>query len=105
MSFKSQDNNPNSFEVSVNDTHFQLTQNIRPYKEYAAASREAHWDSRMSRTKTHWKPFATIPDIVAIDILTKYGLDIHSPDFGHDLVGKRKLVGIIKSEYPDLLLS
>jgi len=105
MPFKSQDNNPNSFTVKTDATHFELEQDITPYKEYAAQSRQAHWDNRMSQNKTHWKPFATIPDIVAIEILTKYGLNIHDPEFGHDTAGKKKLVGIIKSDYAYLLLT
>ena len=104
MPFKSQDDNPHSFVVKTNETHYELEQNIAPYKEYAAKSRQAQWDTRMSK-KSHWRPFATIPDIVAIDILTKYGLNIHAPEFGHDVSGKKKLVEIIKADYPELLLT
>ena len=47
--------------------------------------------------------FAVIPDIVAIDILTKYKIDINAQDFMGDKQLVARLKKIIISEYPDLL--
>jgi hypothetical protein len=102
MSFKSQDNNPHSFDVRTDENNFQLEQNVEAYKDYARQSRQA--DEDLSSTR-QYRSFAIIPDIIAIDILTRYGLDVHSPEFMGDPVSFRKFKQIIMSEFPDLLTS
>jgi len=102
--FKSQDENPDSFTVQLdkhNDT-FRLEQDVQGYKDYAKMTRE-NIDAQ-TRSQSY-KPVAIIPDIVAVAILTKYGLDIHSVEFMHDTAQKKRLMSIIRTEYPDLLLS
>ena len=102
--FKSQDDNPDSFLVKLdkhNDT-FRLEQDVQGYRDYAKMVR-ANMSAQL-RAQTY-KPVCIVPDIVAIDILTKYGLDIHSPEFMHDAGQKKKLLQIIRTDYPDLLLS
>jgi hypothetical protein len=103
--FFSQDENPHSFVVNLDKETWRLDQNVTPYLEAAAASREQQWENRHTLRKTHWRPFATIPDIVAIDIMTRYGINIHAPTFGHDKAEIARFHGIIKSEFPHLLLS
>jgi len=102
MGFLSQDNNKSSFKVATNEKDFKLEQDVQAYKDYAAQQREL--DSAASGSRTY-RSFAIIPDIVAIDILTKYGIDVHSPDFMSDPVSMRKLKQIIDSEYPALKTS
>ena len=102
ISFRSQENNPHSFTVKFDDKNFKLEQKVDQYRRYAAQSRAAY---AQSTPPSHYKSFAIIPDIVAIDILTKYGIDIHSDSFMHDTEMKRKVEQIIVSEYPDLLTS
>jgi hypothetical protein len=102
MGFLSQENNLNSFVVSNDDTNFKLEQNVAAYKDYAAQQRELDSSSRNGRT---YRSFAIIPDIVAIDILTKHGLDIHSPEFMSDPTSLRKLKQIIETDYPLLKTS
>jgi hypothetical protein len=102
MGFLSQDNNKDSFKVQTDNNNFKLEQDVQAYKEYAAQQREA--DSASSGTRTY-RSFAIIPDIVAIDILTKYGIDVHSPDFMSDPASMRKLKQIIDSDYPALKTS
>ena len=103
--YKSQEGNPSSFLVKEREDHFQVEQDLTPYLEAAQQSRQQQWDNRLTLRKSHWRPFATIPDIVAIDILTKYKLDIHDPAFSHDPTNGPKLRQIIRTEYPHLLLS
>jgi hypothetical protein len=102
MGFLSQEDNLNSFVVNSDDKDFKLEQNVAAYKEYAAQQRELDSISRNGRT---YRSFAIIPDIVAIDILTKHGLDIHGPEFMSDPTSLRKLKQIIETDYPLLKTS
>jgi hypothetical protein len=102
MGFLSQENNKNSFTVKEDKEDFRLEQDVAAYKEYAAQQRELDSFSRNGRT---YRSFAIIPDIVAIDILTKYGLDIHGPEFMSDPASLRRLKQIIESDYPLLKTS
>jgi len=102
MGFLSQEGNTNSFVVKTDDKDFQLEQNVAAYKDYAAQQRELDSISANGRT---YRSFAIIPDIVAIDILTKHGLDVHSPDFMGDPLNLRKLKQVIDSDYPLLKTS
>jgi hypothetical protein len=102
--FKSQDDNPDSFVVKLDkhDANFRVEQDVSAYIEYAARSRE---NVAAQTRSTSYKPVCLIPDITAIDILTKYGIDVHSPEFMHDAEQKRKLLQIIRTDYPKLLMS
>jgi hypothetical protein len=102
MGFLSQENNQNSFFVKESEDDFRLEQNVQAYKDYAAQQRELDSFARNGRT---YRSFAIIPDIVAIDILTKYGLDVHSPDFMSDPASLRRLKHIIDTDYPLLKTS
>jgi len=102
MGFLSQEGNKDSFQVKTNEKDFQLEQNVDAYKEYATLSREQ--DSLVSATR-QYRSYAILPDIVCIDILTKYGMDVHSPEFMSDPAQLRKLKQIIESDYPLLKTS
>lgn len=100
--FQSQDYNIHSFKVQTDDRNFQLTQNVEAYREYAKEQRLRDESAKATR---QYRSFAIIPDIVAIDILTKYGIDIHAPDFMQNPAQVRKFKQVIHTEYPDLLTS
>jgi hypothetical protein len=102
MGFLSQEQNKNSFFVKESDSNFQLEQNVQAYKDYAEQQRELDSFARNGRT---YRSFAIIPDIVAIDILTKYKLDVHSPEFMSDPASLKKLKHIIDTDYPLLKTS
>lgn len=102
MGFRSQDNNANSFIVKTDETNYQLEQDINAYKDYAEQQRQL--DS-ISHNGRQYRSFAIIPDIVAIDILNKYGMDIHSPDFMSDPAQLRRFKQIIDRDYPLLKTS
>jgi len=102
MGFLSQEDNINSFVVKDDDKDYRLEQNVQAYKDYAAQQRELDSISRNGRT---YRSFAIIPDIVAIDILTKYGLDVHGAEFMSDPASLRKLKQIIETDYPLLKTS
>ena len=100
MKFRSQDDNKHSFDVVTDQSQFVLSQDINAYREYAKESRDLY---EVAKAKSHYRSFAIIPDIVAIDILTKYQIDINASDFMGDKAQVNKLKKIIISEYPDLL--
>jgi len=102
MGFKSQDGNQRSFTVSTDEKDFKLEQDVSAYKEYAALQREADSISHNGRA---YRSFAILPDIVAIDILTKYGLDVHAQEFMDNPANLIKLKKIIMSDYPLLMTS
>jgi len=102
MEYKSQELNPYSFKVQEQGDQFRLEQDIQAYKDFASESRaitDAYGASKQYRS------FAIIPDIVAIDILTKYGIDIHASDFMDNPAQVKRLKQIIRTEYPALLTS
>ena len=105
MTFKSQDDNAGSFTVKLRDDskNFVLEQDISPYRAYAEQQR--YLDSLNPRTTRNYRSFAIIPDIVAVDILTKYGIDIHAPEFMSDETAKRRFRHIVMTEYPQLMTS
>lgn len=103
MTFLSQDNNKNSFSVKTDESNFRLEQNVSSYKEYAEHQRKLD-DIHGSNGRTY-RSFAIIPDIVAIDILTKYGIDIHAPETMHDRATMLRFKNIIDTEYPLLKTS
>jgi len=80
----------------------QVSQDISGIIEQVAYDRE--YQDTHGKSKNYRK-IATIPDIVAIEILANYGLDLHAPDFMHHPINGRKLRQILKSEYPKLLLN
>jgi len=102
MAFRSQDNNPHSFVVKTDERGFQLEQSASAYKEYAELQRAL--DGEVPSNRQYRSSFI-LPDIVAIDILIKYGLNVHAPEFMEDPNNYRRLKKIILSEYPHLMTS
>ena len=100
--FKSQEDNANSFNVNMQESNFMLNQDVSAYLKYAKESRDKY-EYYKGTEKTHYRSFAIIPDIVAIDILKKYNIDIHASEFMSDKQLVSKLRKIIIDEYPGLL--
>ena len=100
MDYKSQEFNPYSFTVKESKDDFRLEQDVQAYKDFAAESRQI---TEQFGAGKQYRSFAIIPDIVAIDILTKYQIDIHSADFMNNPALIRRVKEIIKSDYPALL--
>jgi hypothetical protein len=82
---------------------WEAKQDISQYKEQAKLDREKqeHYGIR----KDGYRKLATIPDIVAIDILQKYNLDLHDPAFMQDPNNLKKLKTILMTEYRDLVVN
>ncbi len=78
------------------DRGLVLEQDATAYLDYAQEARKAGVDK-----KANFRSFAIIPDIVAVDIFTKFGIDINDPE--NTQVELNKFKKIIKDHYPLLL--
>ncbi len=79
---------------------FRASQDISEYVDYASASR-AHAKSLFQNQKTNYRSFAIIPDIVAVDIMTRFGVDVHAKDNGAEEMAQIRKIVI--NNYPQLL--
>ena len=102
MGYRSQEKNANSFLVKDTKEDYKLEQDVGAYIDYAKQQRDL---DEVSYNGRQYRSFAIIPDIVAIDILAKYKLDIHAQDFMSHPANLRKLKQIIMSDYPLLQTS
>jgi hypothetical protein len=78
---------------------WKVYQDEKPFIEQAKRERA----SLNKKQDTGYRKFATIPDIVAIEILHKHGIDIHDPDTAGDPTEMTKFKNIIKRDYKYLL--
>jgi len=53
---------------------------------------------------SHYQKMCSIPNVIVLELNTKYNLDILDPEFMHDPAQKKRLVYLLKTEYPDLLV-
>lgn len=83
---------------ATGESIWTVQQDEKPFLEQAKIDRELG-----SKKDIGYKKFATIPDIVAIDILNKYGIDIHDPKTMQDRDKMLKFKNIIKTEYAYLM--
>ena len=83
------------------DAQWQIYQDERPFLEQAKRDRE----NGTKATHMNHKKFATIPEIVSIEIKTKYGIDIHDLNFMNDVDKKARFFTIIQQEYPHLVVN
>jgi hypothetical protein len=82
---------------------WEAKQDISDYKEDAKREREKQ--EYYGIRKDGYRKLATIPDIVAIDILQKHHLDLHDPAFMQDPNNVKKLKTILMTEYRDLVVN
>ena len=77
---------------------WNIYQDETPFLEQAKMDRE-----QKQKRDIGYKKACTIPDIVAIDILTKYHIDVHAPEFMQNSDAVKKVLYIMKTEYPHLM--
>ena len=82
------------------DSFWQVEQDETPYLEQAKLDRD---QSKSLKKDTGYKKFATVPDIVAIEIKQKYGIDIHDNRVSTDKAEMAKFMLIFKRDYPHLM--
>ncbi len=85
-------------EYDDHTSNWKVYQDEKPFLEQAKLDREL-----MNKKDTGYKKFATIPDIVAIEVLQNYGIDIHCPFQSSDSSVMKRFKTIIKQDYPHLL--
>ena len=82
------------------ESFWRLEQDEKPFIEQAKREREMKWNNNNSQMRK----FATIPEIVAIEIKEKWGIDLHEPNFFKDVDKKAKFFQIVREEYPHLVV-
>jgi len=91
-----------SIKYNYNETgKFKAEQDVAKYLKYAQESRSI--SSTFDNRRSNYRSLAIVPDIVAIDILNRFGYDIH--DSENDQHVLTKIANIIKQYYPNLLTS
>ena len=80
---------------------WEIHQDETPYLDEVKRNIEAG----TKKTHMNHKKFATVPDIVSIEILQKYKLDLHDPMFMDNPANMTKLKRIIMTEYPHLVVN
>ena len=89
-------------KANASEKKFEVHQDVTEYLKYAKESRD---NQALRGDASHYRSFAIIPDVVALEILTKHGLNLHESEFMSNKEDVAKLKRIIKSEYPNLLTS
>ena len=88
-----------TIDYTDTESRWQVKQDEKPFLE------EVQREKDNQKKNSHLRKFATIPDIVAIEILEKYGLDVHSTQFMSDIDGLKKLKQIILQDYKHLVVN
>jgi len=91
--------NKHSFDIKVKKIgeRFDVTQDVSSHLDWAKDQRER---SKYDRLDRGFKPYCNIPDSVSLDIMTKYGINIHDGCNKDDL---KRVKQIIKQDYPALM--
>ena len=89
------------YDGPAGESSWQLYQDEQPFIDDAKMER----DSLQKSNVAGHRKFATIPDIVAIDVMEKFGIDIHNPATIGDPVEMRKFKKIIMDHYPYLVVN
>jgi hypothetical protein len=77
----------------------EVTQDVSSHLEWAKHMRETK--SSRNNFSHGFKPFCNIPDSVSLELMSKYGINIHDNQTDRDAFKKVKT--IIKRDYPHLL--
>ena len=89
------------YEGATGESMWQITQDEKPFLDQAKLDREAG----TKNTHMGHRKFATIPDIVALEIREKYGIDIHDPLIMHDKDKMKRFKYIVMTEYKHLVVN
>lgn len=89
------------YHVHIDKSGMGITQDIEPHLNWAKHQRELSRANKFSKKDTGFKPYCNVPDSVALDIMTKYGINLH--DANIQQAEMRKFKQIIKQDYPYLM--
>ena len=77
----------------------EVTQDVSSHLEWAKHMREL--ESSRKNFSSGLKPFCNIPDSVSLELMSKYGINIHDNQTDRDDL--KKVKSIIKRDYPHLM--
>tara|TARA_B100000745_G_C19964194_1_gene326066 strand:+ start:144 stop:494 length:351 start_codon:yes stop_codon:yes gene_type:complete len=77
----------------------EVTQDVSTHLEWAKQMRET--ESARNNFSHGFKPFCNIPDSVSLELMSKYGINIHDNQTDRDAL--KKVKSIIKRDYPHLM--
>jgi hypothetical protein len=81
---------------------FEFEQDVSTFLAQAKMDRDVN-DQNVNKKVGRMRKVATIPDIVAIEILTNHHLDLHDTNISGDPVQMKKVMRILQTEYPHIL--
>ena len=88
------------YHVHIDKSGMQITQDIEPHLKWAQEQRRIS-RSTGKKLDTGFKPYCNVPDSIALDIMTKYHINIHDVNIQPE--DMRKFKRIIKTVYPHLM--
>ena len=83
-------------------SHWKVYQDEKPFLEQAKKDRDLS-NSGFNKKDLGFKKFATVPDIVAIEIKNKWGIDLHDSATMKDKDMMAKFMVIFKQNYSHLM--
>jgi|SaaInlStandDraft_4_1057021.scaffolds.fasta_scaffold24558_3 hypothetical protein len=91
------------YNVNIDKSGIGVTQDISGHLAYAKSLREENrtHNRYAKKADTGFKPFCNVPDTVALDVMTKYGINIHDENIQPEEM--RKFKHIMKFKYPHLM--
>jgi hypothetical protein len=87
----------------LQSAEWEVKQDVQQYKDQAKRDRDR--EQYFGRINKGYRKMATIPDIVALEILQNHKLNLHDQLFMNDKNNMKKLKTILMMEYPDLLVN
>lgn len=90
------------YDHGINGVNWEVKQDVTDIMKEVERDK---YIASLGGNKAGWRKAFTVPDIVAIQILTDHGLDLHDPLFMHDADKMKRLKAIMRSEYPHLLIN
>ena len=85
-------------DIRDDRVEYEVRQEMDPFLDQAKYDRENN-----TMKHGHVKKYATIPDLVSIEIMNKYGINIHDPETMGDADKMKKFKHIIQTEYKHLM--
>ena len=89
---------------SYDDTdrsRWEIYQDEEPFVEQAKLDRE----QTLRETHMGHRKFATIPDIVALEVMQKYAINIHDPEQSRCHWTMKRFKEIVMRDYPHLVVN
>ena len=91
----------NNMTFQSDDSGYLIGQDVSEILKEAAVERKIARE--LTDNKKTYKKFATIPDVVCIEIKNKYNIDIHAPEASDDPNIMKRFKAIVKQDYPYLM--